>query len=140
LRYSNEPLSPMRLSKMTNSTLGAMAYHVRTLLAAGVIELADEQRRRGAIEHFYRLVDEQTEPLGMGDPIATLVGLCRARTLPSADGQPPQLAVGSFSSSGGVADLQAAIAAGVAAYRAGGRHALMPMLGVSFSGAPRPAR
>jgi hypothetical protein len=51
-RNSNKPLSPMQLSKITDSTLGALAYDVRTLLAAGVIELADEHRRRGAIEHF----------------------------------------------------------------------------------------
>lgn len=93
LRNSKEPLSPNQLAKITNSTLGALAYHVRTLLAAGVIELADEKRRRGAIEHFYRLVDANQQPVGMGDPIETLVGLCRARTLRSANGGPPRLAV-----------------------------------------------
>jgi hypothetical protein len=48
-------------------------------------------------------------------------------------------AVGRFFSAGGVADLQPAIAAGRRRLPSG-RHAVMLMLEVTLSGAPRPAR
>jgi DNA-binding transcriptional ArsR family regulator len=48
------PASPTELSKRLGTTLGATAYHVRTLHTLGLIELVEErQRRGGAVEHYY---------------------------------------------------------------------------------------
>jgi DNA-binding transcriptional ArsR family regulator len=48
--------SPAELSNWLGTTLGATAYHVRTLHRLGLIELVAEGRVRGAVEHFYRAV------------------------------------------------------------------------------------
>jgi len=45
---------PSQLSEWLGATLGTTAYHVRSLHQLGLIELADETRVRGAIEHHYR--------------------------------------------------------------------------------------
>ena len=46
--------SPNQLAGWLGATLGTTAYHVRVLDSLGLIELADETRRRGAVEHHYR--------------------------------------------------------------------------------------
>src|SRR5688572_5106926 len=46
--------SPNQLAGWLGATLGATAYHVRVLEKLGLIELADETRVRGAVEHHYR--------------------------------------------------------------------------------------
>jgi DNA-binding transcriptional ArsR family regulator len=46
--------SPNQLAGWLGVNLGTVAYHVRTLERAGLIELVDETRVRGAIEHHYR--------------------------------------------------------------------------------------
>jgi DNA-binding transcriptional ArsR family regulator len=46
--------SPNQLAEWLNASLGTVAYHVRTLSQLGLIELVDETRVRGAIEHHYR--------------------------------------------------------------------------------------
>jgi DNA-binding transcriptional ArsR family regulator len=46
--------SPNELSQWLGTTLGATAYHVRTLHRLGLIELVDETRVRGAVEHHYK--------------------------------------------------------------------------------------
>ena len=46
--------SPNQLSGWLGASLGTTAYHVRVLDSLGLIELADETRRRGAVEHHYR--------------------------------------------------------------------------------------
>lgn len=53
-------LSPTMLTARLScgATLGDVAYHVRQLHAAGVIDEVDRKRRRGAWEHFYRLTDD----------------------------------------------------------------------------------
>jgi DNA-binding transcriptional ArsR family regulator len=48
------PASPTELSKSLGTTLGATAYHVRTLHKLGLIKLVEERRRGGAVEHYYR--------------------------------------------------------------------------------------
>ena len=86
MRSYGEPISPTRLSEVTGNTLGAVAYHVRTLLSAGVVELAEEGRVRGAVEHFYALVPENETDLN--DPLVGLQKLCGVLTLPSAASTP----------------------------------------------------
>jgi DNA-binding transcriptional ArsR family regulator len=46
--------SPNELAAWLGTTLGGTAYHVRELHRLGLIELVDEVRRRGAVEHYYR--------------------------------------------------------------------------------------
>ncbi|HMJ33467.1 MAG TPA: hypothetical protein VK501_06095 [Baekduia sp.] len=89
MRSYGRPISPTRLSRVTGATLGSVAYHVRTLVAAGVVELADEGRVRGAVEHFYALVPNEEETQ-LVDPVGALLGLCGALTVPSADGGYPR--------------------------------------------------
>jgi DNA-binding transcriptional ArsR family regulator len=86
MRSYDQPISPTRLSEVTGNTLGSVAYHVRTLLSAGVVELAKEGRVRGAVEHFYALVPENATDLD--DPLVGLQKLCGALTLPTDDGYP----------------------------------------------------
>jgi DNA-binding transcriptional ArsR family regulator len=88
MRSYGKPISPTQISRITGGTLGSVAYHVRTLTAAGVVELADEGRKRGAVEHFYALVrDEGDAPLV--DQVGNLLSLCGALTVPAADGGYP---------------------------------------------------
>jgi hypothetical protein len=49
--------SPNELSHLVGDSLGNVAYHVKVLLGAGVIELVDTAPRRGALEHFYRAIE-----------------------------------------------------------------------------------
>lgn len=88
LRAHDEPLGPARLSAVTGATLGATAYHVRTLVAAGMIELAKEGRVRGAVEHFYRLAPGADET-PITDPRTTLLALAGALTQPAVNGGLP---------------------------------------------------
>jgi DNA-binding transcriptional ArsR family regulator len=47
------PASPVQLAPRLESTLGRVGYHVRVLRDAGLIELVETRRRRGAMEHIY---------------------------------------------------------------------------------------
>lgn len=46
-------VSPVELSRRLGIRLGTVAYHVRVLAHAGVLELVAERRVRGAVEHRY---------------------------------------------------------------------------------------
>jgi DNA-binding transcriptional ArsR family regulator len=48
--------SPVQLAQKLDATLGAIAYHVRTLHQLDLIELVETRQRRGATEHVYRAV------------------------------------------------------------------------------------
>jgi DNA-binding transcriptional ArsR family regulator len=87
MRSYGRPISPTRLAEITGKSLGSTAYHVRTLMEAGVVTLADEGRSRGAVEHFYALVPDNEADLN--DPLIALQRLCGVLTLPNlADGYP----------------------------------------------------
>ncbi|HMJ36263.1 MAG TPA: helix-turn-helix domain-containing protein [Baekduia sp.] len=88
MRSYGRPISPTRLAEVTGGSIGSVAYHVRTLLKAGVVELAEEGRVRGAIEHFYALVPASAADLN--DPLIGLQRLCGALTVPDAAGGYPQ--------------------------------------------------
>lgn len=51
---TNGGLSPKQIADDLKVPLGEVSYHFRTLAKAGVVKLAGEARRRGAIEHFYK--------------------------------------------------------------------------------------
>ena len=46
--------SPVELAEVLEASLGTVSYHVRTLHQLGLIDLVDETRVRGAVEHHYR--------------------------------------------------------------------------------------
>lgn len=50
-------LSPKDLSLELQAPLSTVNYHVTELRHSNLVEVVDEQQVRGAIEHFYRLVD-----------------------------------------------------------------------------------
>jgi DNA-binding transcriptional ArsR family regulator len=66
-----QPASPVQLAeRLDDASLGAVAYHVRTLSNLGLLELVATRQRRGATEHVYRAIehprftDESWEALG----------------------------------------------------------------------------
>jgi DNA-binding transcriptional ArsR family regulator len=82
------PISPTQLQRvLPDLSLGTVAYHVRVLASAGVIELADEDRVRGAVEHYYALDADVAKELS--DPITRLQVLCgKLMELDDASGFP----------------------------------------------------
>jgi DNA-binding transcriptional ArsR family regulator len=94
MRSYGEPISPTQLARITGATLGSTAYHVRTLVSAGVVELADEGRVRGAVEHFYALVPtDDAGEVRLTDPVTLLLSLCGALTQPDPAGGYPRRTV-----------------------------------------------
>jgi hypothetical protein len=88
MRQYGKPISPTQLARVTGATLGSTAYHVRTMLAAGMIELVDEARVRGTVEHFYTL-PAGTEAAAPIDAARQLLSVCGALTVPGPDGGYP---------------------------------------------------
>lgn len=88
MRQYGKPISPSQLARVTGATLGSTAYHVRTLLAAEMIELVDEERVRGAVEHFYTLL-AGTEAAAPIDTARQLLRVCGALTVPGPSGGHP---------------------------------------------------
>jgi predicted ArsR family transcriptional regulator len=52
-------LSPKDLSVELQAPLSTVNYHVTELRNSNLVEVVDEKQVRGAIEHFYRLVDSR---------------------------------------------------------------------------------
>lgn len=50
-------LSPKELSQELQAPLSTVNYHVTELRKSGLIEIVDERQVRGAVEHFYRVLD-----------------------------------------------------------------------------------
>src|SRR4051812_1235231 len=48
--------SPSELAEELGAPLGNVSYHVRQLHGLGLLKLVKETPRRGAVEHYYRLV------------------------------------------------------------------------------------
>ena len=48
-------LSPSEFAKETGEPLGNVSYHLLALREAGVVEISDTAKRRGALEHYYAL-------------------------------------------------------------------------------------
>jgi DNA-binding transcriptional ArsR family regulator len=50
--------SPVQMAeRLGDASLGAIAYHVRTLFSLGLLELVATRQRRGAVEHVYRAIE-----------------------------------------------------------------------------------
>lgn len=48
--------SPNEIATELNEDVGHVSYHIKKLKSLGAVELVDEQKVRGAVEHFYRAV------------------------------------------------------------------------------------
>ncbi len=48
--------SPNEIANELKEDVGHISYHIKKLVSLGVVELIDEQKVRGAVEHFYRAV------------------------------------------------------------------------------------
>jgi DNA-binding transcriptional ArsR family regulator len=55
IELAKAPMSPIEFSRLSGVSLSDSAYHFRTLLRNDCVEIADEQQKRGAVEHIYRL-------------------------------------------------------------------------------------
>lgn len=56
LRVMNEaggPISPVKVGKLLNASLGNVSYHINLLRDLGAVELKSLTQVRGAMEHFY---------------------------------------------------------------------------------------
>ena len=60
---SDEPRSPMQISREFGVSVSPVAYHVAILRKFDAIELAEEQMARGAVEHFYVSKIEKDPPI-----------------------------------------------------------------------------
>ena len=56
--------SPSELAEQLGAPVANVSYHVRRLEALGVVKLEREARRRGAVEHYYRI---ETRPSIRGE-------------------------------------------------------------------------
>jgi DNA-binding transcriptional ArsR family regulator len=52
-------LSPSEFARESETPLGNVAYHVKALFEAGVLEVSSMVPRRGAVEHRYSLTGER---------------------------------------------------------------------------------
>jgi DNA-binding transcriptional ArsR family regulator len=65
-------LSPAGYARETGEPLGNVSYHVAVLREAGVLEVTDTARRRGALEHFHSLTGPRAGiALGVMDLLGT---------------------------------------------------------------------
>lgn len=77
---AEEPTSPKYLAQSMRQPLSSVSYHVRALAELGALEIAEEEQRRGAVEHFYEVTPLVTDtvwalaamdlrpPLAEGEP------------------------------------------------------------------------
>lgn len=50
-------VSPVALSRELDEPIGNVSYHVRELVRRGVLREVRREQRRGAIQHWYELVE-----------------------------------------------------------------------------------
>lgn len=73
---ADEPTSPKYLAQSMRQPLSSVSYHVRELAKLGAVEIAEEEQRRGAVEHFYEVTPLVTETvwalaaMGLRPPLA----------------------------------------------------------------------
>lgn len=56
--------SPKSIAERLEVDLPTLAYHVRVLRRLGCIELIETKKRRGAVEHIYRVAERALEKKG----------------------------------------------------------------------------
>ena len=60
--------SPKAIAEKLDLDLLTLAYHVRVLRRLGCIELVETKKRRGAVEHIYRVAESALEKKGEEGP------------------------------------------------------------------------
>jgi DNA-binding transcriptional ArsR family regulator len=70
--------SPNEMAKELGVPLGNVSYHTRQLLELDCIELVREEKRRGALEHYYRSLHRPILPLDTfaGIPLSVRRAIC----------------------------------------------------------------
>jgi len=58
--------SPKSIAEKLDVDLPTLAYHVRVLRRLGCVELVETKKRRGAVEHIYRVAARALEKKGRG--------------------------------------------------------------------------
>ena len=53
--------SPKAIAEQLDADIRTVAYHVRVLRHLGCVELVETKRRRGAVEHIYRVATAALE-------------------------------------------------------------------------------
>jgi DNA-binding transcriptional ArsR family regulator len=56
--------SPKSIADELEVDLPTLAYHVRVLRRLGCVELVETKKRRGAVEHIYRVAERALEKKG----------------------------------------------------------------------------
>jgi DNA-binding transcriptional ArsR family regulator len=56
--------SPKSIADKLEVDLPTLAYHVRVLRRLGCVELVETKKRRGAVEHIYRVAERALEKKG----------------------------------------------------------------------------
>jgi hypothetical protein len=65
-------LSPSEYARESREPLGNVSYHVGALRRAGVLEVVDTAKRRGALEHYYSMTGPKAGAvIGLTDMLAT---------------------------------------------------------------------
>jgi DNA-binding transcriptional ArsR family regulator len=57
--YQGDPTSPSKVARRLGESVSLVSYHTDVLARNGCLELVRTERRRGAIEHFYRAIVAQ---------------------------------------------------------------------------------
>jgi DNA-binding transcriptional ArsR family regulator len=76
--------TPAKLAEWLQTSLGSVAYHVRTLEQLGLLELVDTTQVRGAVSHHYRATEPPTvtgEAWAKAPPIAKQAAVGSALTV-----------------------------------------------------------
>ena len=68
LIHGPSQVSPMGVSRSMDMKVSNLSYHFRVLHDNDVLELVDEQPKRGAVEHFYGLAPHVAD-----DPIVLAI-------------------------------------------------------------------
>jgi len=59
--FAEGTVSPIQVARQLDVDVSHLAYHIRVLRQLGLIELVETRQRRGALEHFYRATDRNSD-------------------------------------------------------------------------------
>ena len=59
--FAEGTLSPVQAAKQLDVDVSHLAYHIRVLRELDLIELVETRQRRGALEHFYRATNRNSD-------------------------------------------------------------------------------
>lgn len=59
--FAEGAVSPIQVARQLDVDVSHIAYHIRVLRKLGFIELVATRQRRGALEHFYRATDPNSD-------------------------------------------------------------------------------